>query len=63
MRRLKAQLKEVKGEFEYSTNLNFERSTLIRKFWHSDKTRNRAKVTGAKAAHLSKLYRYMLRAA
>lgn len=63
MRRLKAQLKEVKGDFDYRTNLEAERRVLIRKFWHSDKTRNRAKVTGAKVAHLDKLYRYMMRSA
>lgn len=63
MIRLKAQLKEVKGSFEYWVNLEAERRGLIHKFWHSDKQRNRVKVTGAKAAHLDKLYRYMLRSA
>jgi hypothetical protein len=61
MRRLKARVKDVKGEFDYFTNLEAERRVLIHKFWHSDKTRNRAKVTGAKAAHLDKLYRYVMR--
>lgn len=61
MLRLKAQLKEVKGEFDYFTNLEVERRLLISKFWFSDKKRGRAKVTGAKAAHLDKLYRYMRR--
>jgi hypothetical protein len=52
-----------KGDYQYWVNLEAERRVLIHKFWHSDKTRNRAKVTGAKAAHLNKLYRYMIRSA
>ena len=51
----------IKGCCTYSNNLEFQRRVLIRKFWYSDKTRSRAKVTGAKAAHLDKLYSYMLR--
>lgn len=54
---------DKKGEFDYFTNLEAERRLLIYKFWFSDKKRGRAKVTGAKAAHLNKLYRYMRRVA
>jgi len=50
----------MKGKFDYFTNVEAERRLLVNKFWFGQK-RSRAKVTGAKAAHLDKLYRYVLR--
>jgi len=60
-KRIKYVGKDTKGDFDYRTNIEAERVVLIHKFWYSDRNRSHVKVTGAKAAHLDKLYRYMRR--
>lgn len=46
----------------YRENIEAERRALLRKFYYSQ-NRSSIKVTGAKYAHMQKLYTYLLRSA
>ena len=51
----------VRRKLMYNDNLLLERQSLAKKYLYSQ-VRKRIKITGAKMAHIEKLYKYHLRA-